>query len=248
MTMAYLGRSYDGHIEPCPVNNAVVAADNGDNIAASSCTSHHAHFSVPSNKVEQLLRDDAVSKRKNKEIAKRRLENKEQRKLPKIQEDNAKLDLFSRVLNSQKYSSVLSDYASIDYTFVDEFADRCVKFSQDTSLSKDERFAPFVVRDLLSYDELSHRVRKHCGLDTVDDVRRFAALLVNPPYSMKRRGSSRIRREGTMSFARLVASRIDDNMDLRNILRSIIFFGGRCCYCRVLLVRGGNDSETRATG
>ena len=241
MAMVYLGRASNGQLEAC------VTASKNTAAIMHNCSLHHAHFTIPVDKVDQLLRKDALSKKRNSEIAQRRKQNKAQTKLPKLLEDSAKIDEFYRLINSQQYLSILSKRIHADYTFVDDFVDRCIRFSKNMNLSKGQRFAPSVVDSMMSDDTLSLQVRKHCGVNNIDDAQRFAELLVNPPLSMKRRGASRIRREKTMSFARLITSRIDDNMDLRNILRSIVFFGGKCCYCSVSLVRKAEDENVRAT-
>lgn len=103
---------------------------------------------------------------------------------------------------------------------------------------------------LESDDENAVKFRAYCGADvSMDDI---SVLMTNNVGAMTRRYTySESGHRGTdPSLRRCMLSNTSNDMNKRKYIASIMFFGGRCCYCGMPLHKGigrSNDPQA-ATG
>jgi hypothetical protein len=103
---------------------------------------------------------------------------------------------------------------------------------------------------LESDDENAAKFRAYCGADvSMDDI---STLMTNNVGAMTRRYTySESGHRGTdPSLKRCMLSNTSNDMNKRKYIASIMFFGGRCCYCGMPLHKGigrSNDPQA-ATG
>lgn len=91
---------------------------------------------------------------------------------------------------------------------------------------------------LESDDENAVRFRAYCGSDvSMDDM---SALLTGNVGAMTRRYrfSESGRKGASPSLRRCMMSGLSNDMNKRKYIASIMFFGGRCCYCGMPLHKG----------
>lgn len=101
-----------------------------------------------------------------------------------------------------------------------------------------------VLSYLESDDENAMKYRDYCGKDV--NMQDVADILVNNVSAMTRRLSY----PNTKNIRRCLLSSTSNDMNKRRYIASVMFFGGRCCYCQVPLkraVEGGGLANT-ATG
>lgn len=101
-----------------------------------------------------------------------------------------------------------------------------------------------VLSYLKSDDENAVKYRDYCGKDV--DMQDVADILVNNVSAMTRRLSY----PNTKNLRRCLLSSTSNDMNKRRYIASVMFFGGRCCYCQVPLKRAveGKGIANTATG
>lgn len=106
---------------------------------------------------------------------------------------------------------------------------------------------------LKSNDPEAVQFREYCGKDV--DMHELSQIMVSnvssmtddvTDFSINRFG----RRRNTIKRGLMSAVHNDMHGNKEKYLTSIMFFGGRCCYCQVPLTKGGSQttSDTTATG
>lgn len=86
-------------------------------------------------------------------------------------------------------------------------------------------------------------VREYLGHDV--DLHVFADILVNEVHAMTKSKKYNPRNPRPQSFSRIVGSTVGNDMTKERYIASILFFGGRCCYCNKVMNRAvGKDQAT----
>jgi len=233
MSTKRLGRTREGVLTVCQAKP--------ENVGKGKC-SHHTHFEIPVEKVQKtLLRDEE-----------QRLERKHQKQIKKIlktekrkEPEQNPQDIKEQFYTKERYAeieSLKSEYSKENMSFVNHFAEKFDELLIVASRRRGIPPEPIIERFLQSKDPLAVKVRNNFDKDVSEYE--IAKLLCNPPRSIKRRVEFK---DKNVSTARLLLSRIDSNMDRINYVKTVVYFGGRCCYCRKYL-ENKNDNKRQATG
>lgn len=121
-----------------------------------------------------------------------------------------------------------------DFTYIENFIEEYENILQKFPIT-DVRLTSSVIENrrkemyafLKSDNDSAILVRERLGNT---DLRMMATLFVKPTSAMV--SSVGFRKRGrSITFARYVMSHINNNMNDKNYLRSVLYFNGRCCYC-----------------
>lgn len=96
---------------------------------------------------------------------------------------------------------------------------------------------------LSSDGETPHKIREFLGSDV--DLKTFSFILVSGVKSMRMPTALR-NDKGRVPLVRIVNTSLNNDMTRERYVASVLFFGGRCCYCNCVLTKnvGADDQAT----
>lgn len=120
-----------------------------------------------------------------------------------------------------------NSFKNKDWKFISEFCDQYERCMTDEERQKE--FANDPINNIENYlrsdDRIAINLREFLGKDI--DLREFSEIIVSGVSATKSlRWSS-----GRHSVKRVVLSSINNDMTKERYIASVLFFGGRCCYC-----------------
>jgi len=125
-------------------------------------------------------------------------------------------------------------------SFYDHFSDLV---AQEKLFHHTTRQAILRVQEYLeSEDPAAKNVRAFLGPEVATED--FSAILVAEVKSMTK--ALRFENDGKNSLQRVVMTNVANDMNRRRYVASVLFFGGRCCYCNCVLHK--KPGPTQATG
>lgn len=233
--MIMFGRTTDGTLSQCTAKP--------ENRGKGNCP-HSAHFELPADKAEQILQKDAerqLEKQYNKLVLLKKRDEKRERK-EKVKA--AEMERFQKFINTKKteIDDLTEHYSSEDLRYIDTFIDDLKNLSTD-NLKESALYEKIVEKHLMSSSYSARKVREKFGNDySVSDI---SKLLVRTPSSMTKKLKSK---NGNHSSSRIILSSIANNMNRENYIKSVIYFGGKCCYCGTTLKTEDGENCQKATG
>lgn len=124
-------------------------------------------------------------------------------------------------------NDILLSIRSMDWGFIKGFCEGYHRrLENDSAFDYFDTATDNIYHYLSSDDVDACRVREFLGPDI--NLYEFADMVLNPIGAMTSKELWPSRRT---SIRRTVLSAIDNNMSTDNYIASVLFFGGRCCYC-----------------
>lgn len=188
------------------------------------------------------LKNNAVQKFNEKVLAKThnivRVKNKSSLpnnfSLDNIQNSSSSVSLTKKELDEVS-NSLASEFNTDDYEFIKDFYENYSNvLSDEISNRKFDHASVKVHEYLVSDDETAVKTREFLGKNV--DMEDFSVLLVANVGSMTKSYKWDIRQN--TNTRRTVMSTIDNDMTKERYVASVMFFGGRCCYCNKVLRKG----------
>lgn len=131
-----------------------------------------------------------------------------------------------------------------DWDYINEF---CHEF--ESRLEDEEYQSHFssaqesVQAYLMSDSPVASRIRDFLGPEI--DMDTFSTILVREVRSMRAQ-LPLINSKNRQSLSRIIGTNLNNDMTRERYVASVLFFGGRCCYCNCVLTK--DEAETKATG
>lgn len=209
---------------------------------------HYEHVSL----TDEQINDGYVTKN-NEDVLKEKYSSQKLRKnnpsrVPKQKNNKIQntedADVITREELLEGAKAVSDQITDSDWSFIQDFYN---KFDErQMNEEQAQRFDSVVdnIKDYLSSDDdVASRVRGFLGKDiNLDD---FSSILVHQVGSMTKAESWRYAKR--VSVKRIILSTLDNDMNKERYVASVLFFGGRCCYCNTAL-RKSPPSKKQATG
>lgn len=154
------------------------------------------------------------------------------------------------VISKEKLEASAADMSASfkekDWKIIKDFYskyERCM-----TDEERIEKFADDPVDNIESYlrsdDETAVNLRKFLGKDI--DLKEFSEIIVEEVNAMTE-ASRWAPRKGRNSMRRVLRTSVNNDMTKERYIASVLFFGGKCCYCNIPMTKGvGKPSQ--ATG
>lgn len=234
--MIMFGRTTDGTLSQCTAKP--------ENRGKGNCP-HSSHFKLPADKAEQILKKDAerqLEKQHNKLIILKKRDEKRARK-EKIRE--AELKRFEKFINSErtKIEELTEQLSSENVEHIDNFVKDLEELSSNNTFKTEADIEKLVKEYLMSDNYSARKVLEEFGdAYTPSDI---SELLVRVPTSMTKKSKSK---NGNNSSSRIILSGVENNMDRSTYIKSVVYFGGKCCYCGITLKTEDGENYRKATG
>lgn len=150
-------------------------------------------------------------------------------------------DWGGRTLSKEEFNSsvnaVAQQFHNEDYTFIKEFYNKYDARFRDANLKKRFKNATDNVHDFLSSnDPVAVQTREYLGKEV--NLRTFSEILAKSVGAMTE--SAHWKNNGqSPRLHRVLLTNVNNDMTKERYVASVMFFGGRCCYCRKVLTRDG---------
>lgn len=126
--------------------------------------------------------------------------------------------------------------------FIDSFVARLQRAPETLSLAERKgAMNQFISSD----DEQMNKMREYLG---EQDLSRIGGLLSEETSSMVRKVRFSGNAKNRTSLQRTLLTNLNNDMDSRNYMRSVLYFKGRCCYCDERLWNSGDKESLSPTG
>lgn len=235
--MIPFGRTADGTLSKCTAKP--------ENRGKGNCT-HSTHFDLPADKADEILRKDEERKLERKyfklvAITKRK-EKKEAKEAEFKRREQEAFQEFNTPERLAAIEQLTEHYSSENFDYIDSFQKKFENFIK-SDLSKSDEETELSIKEFLNGNSLAvKKIRAKFG-DSYN-ASSITRLLTRPPNSMMR---TQHKNNPKYSVSRIILSGIDNDMNKENYIKSVVFFGGKCCYCETPLKMDGSARD-KATG
>lgn len=135
---------------------------------------------------------------------------------------------------------ISTQFRQEDWKFIKDFYKAYHKRLSSHALTQRYEDASENIHDYLrSDDPTAEKIRSYLGEEV--DLREFSRIITYNVGSMTAADTWRPGR--TASIPRVVLSSVDNDMTKERYISSIMFFGGRCCYCNRVLSKNPPPSQ-----
>lgn len=133
---------------------------------------------------------------------------------------------------TQGANKIAALFRNEDWKMIQDFYSRYHRRLSDSELNKKFEDAPANIADYLkSDDETAVRLREFLGRKV--DLDELSSIMVYQVKAMTAAEKWRINKRASM--VRIVFSSLNNDMTKERYIASVLFFGGRCCYCNNVL-------------
>lgn len=204
---------------------------------------HQDHIELTLDDLRDGMIEKINAKMKHQDLLPNGL-SKNSSELPEVTADKIQAQKNGFYISKQELDAAANESAKTftqsDWKFIKEFSDKYDELSVDDREEFD-RVINNLETFLSSDSTTSRKIRDFLG-DEID-LKEFSTLVVQGSGAMTK--SVRWGRGGRNSVKRVFFTNIHNDMTKERYVASVLFFGGRCCYCNAAMSKHGKN---RATG
>lgn len=237
--MATFGKNYDGTISRCRAKP--------ENRGKGNCY-HSKHMDLNLSPQQVHAHNEKILRKKLGLLGQRMGKNS----IPDFANDEIRTHPSNAPLSRDNFNSatmrIAQSFPEEDWEVISTFYQKIASEVNRQEIAKNfDNSVLSISRFLESDDRTAKKVREFLGPEV--DSTTFAKILTSEVGSMTR--AIQFRNTGhSMQIKRIFLTNFNNDMNKERYVASVLFFGGRCCYCNGVLTREtrGNRRDSTATG